>query len=138
MVSENQYAAGGGGENTKILHTPVREMTDAEKEILQNFSDTVHTQFIDHVAEARHLPEEAVRKIADGRIFPGQTAKDLQLIDRLGNLEDAVEWAGRLGGSPATSQQSIRRKEKLPFEVFWWTPPLMADKDVFWPKKRRV
>jgi protease-4 len=99
----------------KDIASPVREMTDAEKEILQNFSDTVHTQFIDHVAEARHLPAEAVRKIADGRIFSGQTAKDLQLIDRLGNLEDAVEWAGRLGGITGDITTVYPPEEKLPF-----------------------
>jgi len=39
-----------------------------------------------------------VKSIADGRIFSGEEAKDLGLVDRLGNLDDAIEWAGRLGG----------------------------------------
>jgi protease-4 len=99
----------------KDIASPVRDMTDAEKEILQNFSDTVHAQFIDHVAEARQLPAEEVRKFADGRIFSGETAKDLKLIDRLGNFEDAVEWAGRLGGITGDITTVYPPEEKLPF-----------------------
>ena len=39
-----------------------------------------------------------MESIADGRIFTGQESKNIGLVDRLGNLEDAIEWAGRLGG----------------------------------------
>jgi protease-4 len=99
----------------KDIASPVREMTDAEKEILQQFSDTVHAQFINHVAEARHLTVAEVREMADGRIFSGETAKDLKLVDRLGNLEDAVEWAGRLGGITGDITTVYPPEEKLPF-----------------------
>jgi protease-4 len=39
-----------------------------------------------------------VEKIADGSIFSGEKAKSLGMVDRLGNLEDAIEWAGRMAG----------------------------------------
>lgn len=39
-----------------------------------------------------------VASLADGRLFLGEEAKELGLIDRLGNIEDAIEWAGRMGG----------------------------------------
>jgi len=50
------------------------------------------------VAKNRKLPEDKVRGLADGRVFTGQEAKELGLVDALGNFNDAVERAGRLGG----------------------------------------
>lgn len=82
----------------KDIGSPVRKMTPAEKALLQKFVDAVHTQFIDAVAAGRHMKRSAVEKIADGRIFCGANAKKLGLVDRLGNFNDAVEWAGRRGG----------------------------------------
>ena len=82
----------------KDIGSPVRSMTDPEKIILQSFSDQVHRQFITAIAEGRHLEYEKVASVADGRIMSGENALELKLVDRLGNLEDAVEWAGRLGG----------------------------------------
>jgi protease-4 len=82
----------------KDIASPVREMTDEERALLQAFADDLHDQFISDVAEGRGLEVEDVRKIADGRIFSGKTAKELGLIDQLGNLEDAIEMAGRLAG----------------------------------------
>lgn len=82
----------------KDIASPVREMTEEERRILQQFTDNLHAQFIDDVASGRGREPGAIRKIADGRIFSGETAKSYGLVDRLGNLEDAINWAGRLGG----------------------------------------
>jgi len=82
----------------KDIGSPVRSMTDAEKNILQTFSDQVHRQFITAIAEGRHIEYEKVASIADGRVMSGESAVELGLVDRLGNLEDAIEWAGQLGG----------------------------------------
>jgi len=99
----------------KDMASPVRKMTDAERKLLQDFSDNVHTQFIDHVAQGRKIPSSQVRDIADGRIFSGEKAKELGLVDRLGNLEDAIEWAGRLGGIKGDISAIYPPEEKLPF-----------------------
>jgi len=99
----------------KDMASPVRKMTDAERKLLQDFSDNVHTQFIDHVAQGRKIPSSQVREIADGRIFSGEKAKALGLVDRLGNLEDAIEWAGRLGGIKGDISAIYPPEEKLPF-----------------------
>jgi protease-4 len=99
----------------KDIASPVRKMTDTERKLLQEFSDNVHTQFIDHVAEGRKMPAAQIREIADGRIFSGEKAKDLGLVDRLGNLEDAIEWAGRLGGIKGEISVIYPPEEKLPF-----------------------
>lgn len=99
----------------KDMASPVRKMTDTERKLLQEFSDNVHTQFIDDVAQGRNIPSTQVREIADGRIFSGEKAKDLGLVDRLGNLEDAIEWAGRLGGIKGEISVIYPPEEKLPF-----------------------
>jgi protease-4 len=56
-----------------------------------------------------------VEPLADGRIFTGEEAKNLGLIDRIGNLEDAVEWAGRMAGIEGKISVVYARKKKLPF-----------------------
>lgn len=82
----------------KDAGSPFREMTQEERQLLQGFIDTVHDQFVQAVMEGRSLPEEAVRAVADGRIISGETAKELGLLDSLGNLEDAIRLAGERGG----------------------------------------
>lgn len=82
----------------KDIGSPVREMTKDERSILQNLSNRIHRQFIADIAKGRGMDLAKVEGIADGRIFTGEDAKNLGLIDRLGNLEDAIEWAGRIGG----------------------------------------
>jgi len=70
-----------------------RELTDSEKNILQELIDVSYGQFVSTVAQARGLTEEAVRSFADGRIFTGEQALELGVVDRLGTEEDARRWA---------------------------------------------
>ena len=60
--------------------------------------DDIHHQFIEAVAEGRSLALDDVRLMADGRIFTGRQAKEMKLVDGLGNLEDAIEMAAKLAG----------------------------------------
>jgi len=82
----------------KDVGSPARTMSEEEKAMLQSVIDSTHAQFIRAVAEGRKLPLEKVREIADGRIFSGEQAMELKLIDRMGTMQDAVEEAARLGG----------------------------------------
>jgi protease-4 len=82
----------------KDVGSPFREMTPEEKELLQEVIDTVYQQFIKAVAEGRKLPLEKVAAIADGRIFSGEQARDLGLVDEMGNLEDTIDMAARMAG----------------------------------------
>lgn len=82
----------------KDIGSPLRSMTEEERKLLQGVLDSIHEQFIQAVAEGRKVPVEKIRPLADGRIFSGDQAKDLGLIDSLGNLEDAIAMAGQLGG----------------------------------------
>ncbi len=82
----------------KDIGDPDRKMTPAEKALIQSTIDTAYNQFVQAVASARHLPVADVRNIADGRVILGSDALKLKLIDQLGNYQDAVLEAGRLGG----------------------------------------
>ncbi len=99
----------------KDIGSPVRSMTDSEKTILQTFSDQVHRQFIGAIAEGRQLEFEKVASVADGRIMSGENALELRLVDRLGNLEDAIEWAGQLGGITGKVSAVYTRDKKYSF-----------------------
>lgn len=82
----------------KDLGSPFRPMTPQEREVLQKLLNDIHEQFMRDVARNRKLPLEKVRTLADGRLFTGEEALKLGLVDALGNFNDAVERAGRLGG----------------------------------------
>ncbi len=80
----------------KDMGSPLRPLKPAEKKILQETMDDVHDQFIEAIVSGRALPEEKVRKIADGRIFSGRQALKLGLVDELGGLEKAIKVAAKL------------------------------------------
>ncbi len=82
----------------KDTGSPTRAMTTRERQLLQDFVNKIHNQFVQDVARGRKMATAEVAKLADGRIFTGEEALELGLIDRLGNLEDSIEWAGGLGG----------------------------------------
>ncbi len=81
----------------KDTGNPGREMTDEERDLLEDAIQQAHQQFIRHVALGRDMPESDVMEIADGRILLGEKALELGLIDELGNFHDAVAVAARLG-----------------------------------------
>ncbi|MGB3612830.1 MAG: signal peptide peptidase SppA [Elainellaceae cyanobacterium] len=73
-----------------------RELTPPEQDILQELIDVSYQQFVTTVADARGLTVDAVKAFADGRIFTGQQALALGVVDRLGTEEDARRWAAEL------------------------------------------
>ncbi|MDI6793023.1 MAG: signal peptide peptidase SppA [bacterium] len=121
----------------KDIGSPFKDMTAEEKVILQEFVDDVQAQFIEAVAEGRKMEKSEVKKVADGRIFTGRQALSLGLVDRLGNLNDAISWtAKRVGieGKP----QIVREKKTFPFlELFSeamskFIPPKTAGMMYYW------
>jgi protease-4 len=98
----------------KDIGSPYRDMTAQEKKLLQDVIDDVHNQFIKAVAEGRNLPEADVRAIADGRIFTGQQALALKLVDQMGDLADSIRLAGSLAGIKGRPKV-IEKKKKIPF-----------------------
>ncbi len=81
----------------KDIGSPFREMTPKDKKILKGVIRDIHRQFIEVVAEGRKIPLKKVReKLADGRIFTGNQAKGLGLVDELGNLQDTIRIAAKM------------------------------------------
>ncbi len=97
----------------KDIGSPMRPMSEKERKILQAFADQTRGQFVRAVAEGRHMDFKAVDRLADGRIYNGEQAKSLGLVDRLGNLQDAVQWAAETGGIKGKVETVYSRREKL-------------------------
>ncbi len=74
----------------KDLGSPSRKMTEKEKKMLKSLIEDIRNQFVAAVSKGRNMPEEKISEIADGRIFSGRQAKELGLVDSLGNFQDAV------------------------------------------------
>jgi protease-4 len=82
----------------KDAGNPARPLTDAERAYFQGLIDNLYGQFVSAVVKSRKMPEPAVRKLADGRVYTGEEAKRLGLIDDLGTLQDAIQAAARMSG----------------------------------------
>lgn len=96
----------------KDTGSPFRALTEEEQAVLQATVDNVYNQFVDTIFEARQslLSRSEIAELADGRIFSGQQAFDLKLLDRLGNLPEAIELAGELAN--IDGKPKVVRKEK--------------------------
>jgi len=81
----------------KDIGSGTRPLTEEEQAILQAVVDDGYANFVAIVAEGRGLSEEQVRAFADGRIFSGERAVELGLIDAVGYEEDAIAVAADLG-----------------------------------------
>lgn len=82
----------------KDIGSPFRQMTEKEKQLLSEVVTDIYQQFVDVVRENRQLSKEKVLEIADGRIFSGQQAQKLGLVDSLGSYEDAIRISSNLVG----------------------------------------
>ena len=96
----------------KDVGNPAREMTPEERAYLQDLIDNVHQQFVRAVAQGRRMEEEKVREVADGRIFTGEQAKELGLVDELGDLKDAINAAAKMAGIEGEPKVIYPEKEK--------------------------
>jgi len=86
------------GGKYKDMYRGFREMTLEEEEIVQRMIDEYYESFIDVVAEGRGLSREEVRNLATGQIYTGAEAKELGLVDELGDLNTAIDLAAELAG----------------------------------------
>ena len=99
----------------KDMGSPLRELKDNEKQIFQDLVDELHAQFVSDAALGRGMDPVTMAKLADGRVYTGQTALKLKLIDRLGNLDDAVQWAGDLAGITEKAVPVYPKEDKMTF-----------------------
>ncbi len=80
----------------KDILSPDRALTSEERDLLQSLIDSSYDQFVKAVADGRKLSENKVREFADGRVFTGTQAKELGLIDEVGDENDARLLAAKL------------------------------------------
>ena len=80
----------------KDILSPDRPLSPEERALLQELIDSSYGQFVRVVAEGRSLTEDTVRGFADGRVFSGEQAKSLGLVDELGDEDHARRLAARL------------------------------------------
>lgn len=82
----------------KDMGSATREMTKEERNVLQTMVDESYNRFVEVIATGRDITEAKVRELADGRIYTGQQAKDLDLVDEFGTVEDAIKETEKLAG----------------------------------------
>jgi protease-4 len=85
------------GEFKDIGH-PHRKLSKRDKEMIRGLITDIQKQFVSAVARGRGLSVEHVQEVADGRILTGANAKELGLVDALGNFQDAVDLAKKMVG----------------------------------------
>lgn len=100
----------------KDAGSPVRKMTEEDQRYFQALMDDVHAQFIEVVARERKMTPEKTRELADGRVYTGEQAVGLGLVDTLGTYEDAVHIAAGIVGISGDPAIVKERKRQLWFE----------------------
>ncbi|MHC1582070.1 MAG: signal peptide peptidase SppA [Candidatus Syntropharchaeia archaeon] len=88
----------------KDMGAPWRNLTKEELEYAYEIVNETYQRFVMEVVENRKLSISEVENLSDGRILLGEDAKELGLIDELGNLYDAIDIAGKLGGISGTPE----------------------------------
>jgi|UniRef100_UPI00404B5D71 protease IV len=119
-----------------------RPKTDAELAVLQRSIDWIYEQFIEKVAESRHLDRSVVEEIAQGRVWSGSEALKLGLVDELGSLNAAIRYAAEqadLGGGYRVTEFP-RRKElgEAIAELFQRLQPAGARSGIYSDLLRRM
>ncbi|MGB9196710.1 MAG: signal peptide peptidase SppA [Terriglobales bacterium] len=89
------------------MFTGTQDYTPAEWARFEAWLDRVYVDFTGKVADGRRLPKEKVLEIAKGRIWSGQDAKNLGLVDELGGYETALQLAKKAAGIPDSDEVKI-------------------------------
>jgi protease-4 len=116
-----------------------RDMTPEERKMLQDLINDTYDQFVDVIVKERGMERREVLKLADGRVFTGRIAKDLKLVDELGNLEDALLIANEMGGmsgEPKVIKERYKRRVTI-FDLLGKsaeTLTAIAENEKFFPK----
>jgi len=95
---------------------PTRELTSAERQYLQGLIDNMYGQFVQAVADGRHAKVSDIKSVADGRVWTGQQAMDMHLIDQIADFRAAIlDTAKSVGisGEPTLVHSERDRKSLL-------------------------
>jgi protease-4 len=93
--------------------SPFRSMTEEDRQLFQKYVDDAYQQFVGVVSTERQLEKAAVLKLADGRVFTGQQAKAIGLVDTLGTYQDALAIAAEMGGIEGPPKVVTQKRRKI-------------------------
>jgi protease IV len=112
----------------KDTGSPTRDMTPAEREYLQGMIDNMHGQFIKAVADGRNMKFDDVKSIANGKVWTGQQALPMKLVDQVADFQSAVDDTAKavgIRGEPVLVRPERDRKtlgDLLFGDVSEWIP----------------
>ena len=89
IVKTNRYAD---------FASPTRPMTEGEKALLQKTIERGYDLFVTRCAEGREMSKDALCRVAEGRVWTGEMAKELGLVDQIGGIDEAVKAAAEKAG----------------------------------------
>jgi protease IV len=97
----------------KGMGAPWRDETEEERAKEQDLVDAFYDAFVDRVATGRGIPIERARELATGEVWLGDRARELGLVDEIGDLERAVELASEAAGVPARYAVAANRRRLI-------------------------
>lgn len=107
---------------------PTRELTPAERQYMQGLINNMYGQFVDAVAEGRHAKVDQIKPIADGRVWTGEQALGMHLVDQIADFRTAVLDTAKtvkISGEPTLVHPERERKSLLDLlfgDVSPWLP----------------
>ncbi len=99
----------------KDIGSPVRPMTPEEQALIQELVDDTYDQLLEVISRDRKIPREALKQLADGRVFTGRQAQKLGLVDDLGDMGYATRLAGKLAGIKGLPDLAYPSKKKATY-----------------------
>ena len=90
-----------------------RPMNEEEGALMQNMVNNGYELFTKRCAEGRGMPADSIKKIAEGRVWTGEMAKELNLVDDLGGIDTAIEIAAEMSGTTDFNTVSYPEKENF-------------------------
>ncbi len=103
----------------KDMGSPYRQATDEERQIMKGLIDELGGRFAGLVAHHRRLTEEALDNIRTARVYLGEEALRLGLVDRVGYLDDAVSEAKKLTGDFDNAKVVVYRRAEFPDDTLY-------------------
>ena len=108
--------------------SPFEALNDQEKEILQEGTDQIYETFLKRVSDGRGMSRDAVHEVAQGRVWLGDKAQELGLVDVIGDLADAIKIAGEMADIDSYSLKSYPTIKEDPFKEI--VQQFMKEEDV--------
>ena len=102
----------------KDIGSPLRGVEPKEKAYLQAMLDNMYHQFVEAVSEQRKIPLETMKGLAEGKIYTGQQALEVGLVDQLGTLYDAIDEAKKMAHLSEDAGVIWPREERFPWGPF--------------------